>query len=200
MTIAVGESGALEGNMTKDIQWLGHDTFKILGDRVVYTDPFRLKAKDAADIIFITHEHHDHCSPEDVQKILQPDTIIVAPADCADIEIEVVPAYNTNKQFHTKDMGWVGYIFAVNNKRLYLAGDTDFIPEMKTLRNIDIALLPVSGTYVMTAEEAAEAALTIRPKTAIPMHYGTIVGSRKDAEIFAEKLRGKVDVIILPPE
>ena len=219
MTIAVGESGVLEGNMTKDIQWLGHDTFKIVGDRVVYTDPFRLKAKDAADIILITHPHHDHCSPVDVQKILRPDTIIVAPADCSEklsgnvkvvksgdklsiagIEIEVVPAYNTNKQFHTKDRGWVGYIFAVNNKRLYLAGDTDFIPEMKTLKNIDIALLPVSGTYVMTAEEAAEAALTIKPKSAIPMHYGTIVGSRKDAEIFAEKLRGKVHVIILPPE
>lgn len=205
--------------MTKDIHWLGHDTFKIVGDRVVYTDPFRLKAKDTADIILITHEHHDHCSPEDVQKILWPDTIIVAPVDCAKklsghvkvvkpgdklsimgIEIEVVPAYNTNKQFHTKDRGWVGYIFAVNNKRLYLAGDTDLIPEMKTLRNIDIAFLPVSGTYVMTAEEAAEAAITIRPKKAIPMHYGTIVGSRKDADIFAEKLLGKVDVIILPPE
>ena len=207
------------GSITKDIHWLGHDTFKIVGDRVVYTDPFRLKTKDAADIILITHEHHDHCSPEDVQKILRPDTVIVAPADCAKklsgyvkvvkpgdklsiagIEIEVVPAYNTNKQFHTKDREWVGYIFTVNNKRLYLAGDTDFIPEMKTLKNIDIALLPVSGTYVMTAEEAAEAALTIKPKTAIPMHYGTIVGSRKDAEIFAEKLRGKVHVIILPPE
>ena len=205
--------------MTKDIHWLGHDTFKIVGDRVVYTDPFRLKAKDTADIILITHEHHDHCSPEDVQKILWPDTIIVAPADCAKklsghvkvvkpgdklsimgIEIEVVPAYNTNKQFHTKDRGWVGYIFAVNNKRLYLAGDTDLIPEMKTLKNIDIAFLPVSGTYVMTAEEAAEAAIMIKPKKAIPMHYGTIVGSRKDADIFAEKLLGKVDVIILPPE
>ncbi|MGO9954107.1 MAG: MBL fold metallo-hydrolase [Dissulfurispiraceae bacterium] len=205
--------------MTKNIHWLGHDTFKIVGDKVVYTDPFRLKANDAADIILITHEHHDHCSSEDVEKILGPNTIIVAPAGCAKklschvkvvkpgdklsiygIEIEVVPAYNTNKQFHTKDMGWVGYIFIINKKRIYLAGDTDFIPEMIAFNNIDIALLPVSGTYVMTAGEAAEAALAIKPRAAIPMHYGTIVGSRKDADLFAEKLHGKVNVIILAPE
>jgi L-ascorbate metabolism protein UlaG (beta-lactamase superfamily) len=205
--------------MIGNIHWLGHDTFKITGDKIVYTDPFKLRSRDAADVILITHEHYDHCSPEDIQKILKSDTVIVAPSDCAiklhgsvktvkpgdklsvsGIGIEVVPAYNTNKQFHTKDKAWVGYIFTVDNKRIYLAGDTDFIPEMKTFKDIDIALLPVSGTYVMTADEAVEAALAIRPGTAIPMHYGTIVGSSGDAEIFAEKLKGKINVVVLEPE
>jgi L-ascorbate metabolism protein UlaG (beta-lactamase superfamily) len=207
------------GHMTEDIHWLGHDTFKIKGEISLYTDPFRLKRRDVADIILITHDHHDHCSPEDIKRIQGPDTIIVATADCAKklsgkvvtvcpgekitaagVSIEAVPAYNTDKQFHTKDRGWVGYIFTIASRRIYLAGDTDYIPEMKTFGDIDIALLPVSGTYVMTADEAVRAALDIMPKLAIPMHYGSIVGSQKDAEIFKEQLRGKVEVIVLPAE
>ncbi len=205
--------------MISDIHWLGHDTFKITGERLLYTDPFRLKDGEVADLILITHEHYDHCSPEDIKKIQGPNTTILAPVDCvgklkgnivtvkpgdkitvAGIAIEAVPAYNTNKQFHTKDRGWIGYIFNIVSKRIYLAGDTDRIPEMKTFKDIDIALLPVSGTYVMTADEAAAAALDIKPKVAIPMHYGSIVGSSKDAEIFEENLRGKIKVVILPSE
>jgi L-ascorbate metabolism protein UlaG (beta-lactamase superfamily) len=107
-----------------------------------------------------------------------------------------VPSYNTNKDFHTKDKGWVGFVFTLNGERIYLAGDTDYIPEMKELGPVDIALLPVSGTYVMTADEAARAALDIKPKVAAPMHYGSVVGSKKDAERFAERLRGKIEVVI----
>lgn len=204
--------------MVKNIHWLGHDTFKVTGEKVMYTDPFKIRKQDTADIILVTHEHYDHCSPEDISKISGPKTVIVAPADCAaklkgtikivkpgdvlevsGIRIEAVPSYNTNKQFHTKDKGWVGYIFTISGQRIYIAGDTDYIPEMKTFR-ADIALLPVSGTYVMTAEEAAQAALDIKPTIAIPMHYGSIVGSKDDAKKFSELLKGKVAVEILPEE
>ena len=204
--------------MVKDIHWLGHDTFKIVGEKVIFTDPFKIRKKDSADLILITHEHHDHCSPEDVRKIQGPETVIVATADCASklsgnvrivkpgdkinvagINIEAVPSYNINKQFHTRDRGWVGYIFTVKGQRLYLAGDTDYIPEMKAFK-VDVALLPVSGTYVMTADEAIRAALDIEPKIAIPMHYGSIIGSEKDAREFSDGLKGKIKVVILPEE
>ncbi len=206
--------------MIENIHWLGHATFKIVTeDKIIYIDPFQLKKKDQADIILITHEHFDHCSPEDVEKIQKPDTVIVTTSDCAlklsgeikkvkpgdkinvkGIEIEAVPAYNTNKKFHPKENNWVGYIINIKGTKIYHAGDTDKIPEMKDFKNIDIALLPVSGTYVMTAEEAAEAATIINPKIAVPMHYGSIVGSEKDAKKFADLLKGKIEVVIKKPE
>lgn len=205
--------------MLENIKWLGHDTFKIVGEKVIYTDPFQIAQPDKADIILITHEHYDHFSPEDIKKILDPDTVLVLPKDCAGkikakeivvkpgdkitvegIEIEAVPSYNTNKKFHPKEKNWVGYIFKVSGKRFYIAGDTDYIPEMKTFKDIDIALLPVSGTYVMDAKEAVQAALDINPKIAIPMHYGSIVGSESDAKYFADALKGKIEVVILKPE
>jgi L-ascorbate metabolism protein UlaG (beta-lactamase superfamily) len=154
-----------------------------------------------------------------VKKVQGPGTVIVTTADCAaklsgtvktvrpgdklnvaGVEIEAVPAYNTNKQFHTADKGWVGFIITLNGVRIYLAGDTDYIPEMKNFKDIGIAFIPVSGTYVMTADEAVRAALDINPQVAIPMHYGTIVGSKADAERFAGALKGKVSVVILEQE
>jgi len=206
-----------------DLRWLGHDTFRITGEKVIYTDPFQIeKTGPVADIILITHEHRDHCSPEDVKKVSGPGTTIVTTPDCLaklegiaskgirtvkpgdritvdGIEVEAVRAYNTNKKFHPRENNWVGYVFKAGDLLYYLAGDTDLIPEMKDIK-CDVALLPVSGTYVMTAEEAVEAALDIRPRVAVPMHYGAIVGERSDADRFASALKGKVDVRILDKE
>lgn len=203
--------------MVENIHWLGHDCFRIDGPVTIYMDPWQLPAgAPQADLVLITHDHYDHCSPEDVKKICKPDAVVVTIAAVAKklkgdvrvvkpgdsltvkgIPIEVVPAYNVNKKFHPKNAGHVGFIFTVDGQRIYHAGDTDFIPEMKSFK-VDIALLPVSGTYVMTADEAANAAKAINPKVAIPMHYGEIVGDKSDAERFQTLYGG--EVVILPLE
>jgi L-ascorbate metabolism protein UlaG (beta-lactamase superfamily) len=214
----------LDGAKTllKSMHWLGHDTFKIIGEKVIYTDPFRLKDKNVvekADIVLITHEHHDHCSPEDVKKIQKPETVIISTQSCVakltgnvrsvrpgdtlevgGLRIEAVPAYNVDKKYHPREKNDVGYVFTVKGQRIYLAGDTDYIPEMKAFANTNIALLPVSGTYVMTEKEAVKAALDIKPDIAIPMHYGAIVATRMNAERFAEDLKGKIEVVIMKEE
>ena len=205
--------------MIKDILskivWLGHDGFRIDANKTVYIDPYQIEEGPVADLILITHEHFDHCSPDDVAKIQQSGSVIVTEKDSAaklsgdvrvvkvgdtltidNMTIQAVPAYNTNKDFHPKGNGWLGFIVEVDGVKVYHAGDTDYIPEMKDF-NTDIALLPVSGTYVMTADEAVEAALAINPKVAIPMHYGAIVGGGQDAENFKKALEGRVEVRVL---
>ncbi len=200
------------------IHWLGHDGFRIDAEKTVYIDPYEISGGPRADVILISHEHFDHCSPADVAKIQGPDTVIVTEKDSAGklsgdvrvvrpgdtvsvggITVRAVPAYNTDKDFHPRENGWLGFVLEAEGVRVYHAGDADFIPEMKDLE-VDIALLPVSGTYVMTADQAVQAALAIAPKLAIPMHYGAIVGSEQDAERFREALEGKVAVKILSKE
>lgn len=200
----------------KNISWLGHDGFLYQDKKTIYFDPFQITGGPAADIILISHDHFDHCSPDDVKKIQTKDTVIVTEADSAKklsgkievlkpgetktiqgITIEAVPSYNTNKDFHVKAKGWLGFIVTLEGVRVYHPGDTDLIPEMKDIK-ADIAFLPVSGTYVMTAQEAVEAAKVLKPKIAIPMHYGAIVGTEEDAKTFASSLKGTVDVRVLP--
>jgi len=205
-------------DMIKKIHWLGHDGFRIDSGKAIYFDPYQIKSAVPADIIFISHDHFDHCSEDDIKKIQKKDTVIVTdavtakklkgsirvvkPGDTLTVEniaVEVVPSYNTNKTFHPKASGMLGFIVTIEGVRIYHAGDTDFIPEMNSIKT-DIALLPVSGTYVMTAAEAVQAALAIKPAVAIPMHFNAIVGSEKDAALFKEKLAGKIEVVILKQE
>jgi L-ascorbate metabolism protein UlaG (beta-lactamase superfamily) len=197
------------------ITWLGHDGFRIDAEKTIYVDPYQIDGGPVADLILITHEHFDHCSPEDIAKIQGPETVIITEKDSAkkltgdvrimkpgetldigDVKIEAVPSYNTDKDFHPKKNGWLGFIVEIGGVKVYHAGDADFIPEMKDFE-VDIALLPVSGTYVMTADQAVKAALAINPKLAIPMHYGAIVGDEQDALNFKKELEGKVEVSIL---
>jgi L-ascorbate metabolism protein UlaG (beta-lactamase superfamily) len=186
-----------------ELKRLSHACFKINGNGlIIYIDPYNLKEPDQADLILITHDHYDHCSINDIEKIRTDNTIIIASIGCSisgdvrhmnpgdkivvkGIEIEAVSAYNIGKPFHPKEKRNLGYIITIEGKRIYHAGDTDLISEMNSI-TCDIALLPVSGTYVMTAQEAAKAADMIRPSlVAIPMHYGSgVVGTTLDAENF----------------
>lgn len=204
--------------MLENIHWLGHASFRIENALTIYMDPWKLKSFQPADLILVTHAHHDHFSPEDIRKIAGPQTVIVCPFDCAgkvpgqvraiaagqsmqvgDVRIEAVPSYNTNKPNHPKEHGNVGYVVEVSGQRIYHAGDTDAIPEMADIR-CDVALLPVGGTYTMNAREAAQALAQIRPKTAVPMHWGGIVGSQGDAERFKRDAPQGVEVVILQVE
>ncbi len=206
------------------ISWLGHDSFRIKNGKTIIIDPFKLRStSDKADILLISHEHFDHLSLDDIKKVVNENTIIVTipavkkelsslkvkevkaakPGDklkIGDISIELVPAYNLNKfrergkVFHPKEDGKAGFIIGMKGLRIYHAGDTDAVPEMKGLKP-DVALLPVSGTYVMNPEEAAQAARMVEPKLAIPMHYGAIVGSEQDAHRFKQLATCEVQIL-----
>jgi L-ascorbate metabolism protein UlaG (beta-lactamase superfamily) len=195
--------------------WLGHDGFRIVaGGKTIYTDPYQLSKaqhnKHDADIVFISHNHFDHLSVDDLKHVIGKKTSIVAAKECVDqlmaagaaevkgvapgdrltvqgLSVEVLAAYNTNKKFHPMADGKVGFVITIKGMRIYHTGDADDIPEMSAAQP-DVALVPVSGTYVMTAEEAAGAVNEkIKPKKlAIPMHYGAIVGSEQDAMRFKQ--------------
>jgi L-ascorbate metabolism protein UlaG (beta-lactamase superfamily) len=196
--------------LIRNIHWLAHASFRIdADDLTVYIDPWQLgDGAPPADLILITHDHQDHCSPEDVAKIQTDATVIVTIATAASklsgtievvsagerltikgVPIEVVPAYNLTKfrspgnPFHPKDAGHVGFIVTLDGTRIYHTGDVDVMPEMEAIET-DVALLPVSGTYVMTVDEAVEAANIIQPKVVIPMHIGRGIGGPDMAEQF----------------
>jgi L-ascorbate metabolism protein UlaG (beta-lactamase superfamily) len=196
-----------------------------VGKRHVYIDPYRVTGREPkADVVLITHGHYDHFSPQDLERLSKPDTQVIAPAAVAEllegevtsirpgevvetavpgVDVRGVPAYNTSKRdgegrpFHPREAGCLGYEINVRGERLYHAGDTDVIPEMDWVVGADVALLPVSGVYVMTALEAAEAARRIQPAVAVPMHWGEHIGSHEDARSFANA--APVTVQIMEP-
>jgi len=206
--------------LVQNLQWLGHAGFLIrVAGKTVYIDPYRSPAGPSADLILITHDHFDHFSPDDVERLARKGTRVIAPARVTEqlrgaavsiapgesveldaLEVTAVAAYNTNKlnsdgqPFHPREAGGVGYLLRAGGERLYHSGDTDVIPEMDQAAGVDIALLPVSGTYVMTAAEAVEAARRIEPSLAIPMHWGTVIGSRADAEEFRDRAPVQVQI------
>lgn len=214
------------GSIVDDISWFGHASFSIenkTGEKLYFVDPFDLKRLplEKADAVFITHAHHDHWSPTDIRKLIKPDTVVVAVNGCenlnlpsnafmivgpnrlmtvAGIRIKTVPAYNVKPDrlsFHPKQNNWVGYIFEVGESRIYHAGDTDFIPEMKVLGELDVAMLPIGGTYTMDVNEAVQAANTIKAEVTIPMHYRRLLGDKYKAaeEEFKSGVKGKVVVM-----
>jgi len=204
------------------VKWLGHASFQIRADgKNIYIDPYEGEYKEKADLVLVTHSHYDHCDTSKIEKIVKEDTVIVCPSECAsrvrgnvrtlepgektevdNIIVEAVHAYNYKRfrspgnPFHPKGFG-VGYIITVDGKRIYHAGDTDFIPEMKSLTNISLALLPSGGTYTMDNPEAAEAALAIKPEVVIPMHRWDT-----DPEVLKRRVEGSssdIKVVLLKP-
>ena len=179
--------------MAKKIVWLGHDSFRIDAKKTIYFDPYQISSGPKADLILITHEHFDHCSPDDVAKIQDSETVIVTEKDSAkklsgdvrvmgpgesitvdEIKIEAVPAYNITSgrdRFHPKGRD-NGYILTIGGERIYIAGDTEDTPEMRALRDISIAFLPMNQPYTMVPEQVAEAAKAFRPKILYPYHFG----------------------------
>lgn len=200
--------------MTKDIEVFTHSSIRITErDLRIYIDPFQFhRERNNADYILITHDHYDHFSPSDIQLVAKPSTILVVPEnmlekakevegmvaeirtvkpgetyDFGDFKVETVAAYNIGKSFHPKEAGWVGYIVMIAGQRIYIAGDTD---ETEEALNVvcDVALVPIGGTFTMDAREAARLINNIRPKVAIPTHYGSVIGSRYDAETFRDSV------------
>lgn len=200
---------------------LCHNSIKILGDKIIYIDPFKIsETTNDADFIFCTHSHFDHFSIEDILKIRNENTILVITVSALeealkyfnkekiiivepnknyiieDLNFSTVPAYNLNKNFHPKENNWVGYLINTNNKTYYIAGDTDNIPEIQNIK-CDVAFIPVGGTYTMNYKEAAELAIILNANLIVPTHYGSIVGEKTDGENFKKLVKNKKVEIIL---
>ena len=204
--------------MLENIEVLCHSSIRINKEKVIYIDPFKInKNYNDADIIFITHDHYDHYSEEDIDKIKKEDTIIIAPEELLKkginknaiivaepnkeyetqgINFNTIPAYNINKKFHPKENNWLGYIITINNVKYYVAGDTDITDENRKVK-CDVAFVPVGGTYTMDFKEAAQLINEIKPKIAVPIHYGSIVGTEQDARNFINLLNSEIKGVIL---
>lgn len=208
--------------MLENIQVLNHNCIRFKKEKIIYTDPFQLNSQyQDADIILITHSHYDHFSEEDIEKVKSKNTIICVTEDLQDralalgfskeniilvkpnqtyailgIEIKTIPAYNTNKKFHPKENNWVGYLLNLQGKIYYVAGDTDITEENKTI-HCDVAFVPVGGTYTMDSKEAVELVNRMKPTFAVPVHYGSVVGTERDVQMFVKNLEEGIEGKIL---
>jgi predicted Zn-dependent hydrolases of the beta-lactamase fold len=208
-----------------NIELLCHSSIRLNRKKKIYFDPYKIKQEyHAADFVFCTHEHYDHFSPQDIKKVITDKTIIVTvpktkkealtlqPDETriitvkpnedykiAGLEFITLPAYNINKLFHPKQKEWVGYMVRVDGIRYYIAGDTDFIPELESIQ-CDVAFVPVGGMYTMNYKQAAELINTIKPKVAIPTHYGTVIGDKIDAEEFQKLVSPEIETEIIMNE
>ena len=198
-----------------------HSSIKVESDKITYFDPFLIEEESHdADIIFITHDHFDHFSIDDIKKIEKEDTVFVIPdnmynllggenvvvlnpnekTEIEEYEVVTLPSYNVGKQFHPKEKGNLAYIVTIEGQRVFVAGDTDSNPDNENIK-VDIALVPVGGKYTMDYKEAANLINKIKPKKAIPTHYGTNdIGDKKDGERFKELVDKDIEVELLIKE
>ena len=209
-------------NILNGIEVFCHSSIKIKKDITIYIDPYKIdKEYNDADYVFCTHEHYDHFSPEDIEKVMKEDTVIITVPntlaetmklqpdrskiilvgpnesyDMKNIKFETTVAYNENKLFHQKSKEWVGYIITINGEKIYIAGDTDDLPELENIK-CDVAFVPIGGMYTMNYNEAANLINEIHPKIAVPIHYGLIIGSKEDAEAFKQEVISDIKVEIL---
>ena len=209
-------------NILNGIEVFCHSSIKIKKDITIYIDPYKIdKEYNDADYVFCTHEHYDHFSPEDIEKVMKEDTVIITVPntlaetmklqpdsskiilvgpnesyDMKNIKFETTVAYNENKLFHQKSKEWVGYIITIQGERFYIAGDTDDLPELENIK-CDVAFVPIGGMYTMNHSEAANLVNEIHPKVAVPIHYGLIIESKEDADIFKQEVISDIKVEIL---
>ena len=204
--------------MLDNIKVLYHSSIRMDKEKIIYVDPFKIdKNYNDADMIFITHDHYDHYSEEDIDKVKKANSIFIVPENLLkkgindeniitlapeDIEIidgikiEAIHSYNIDKPFHPKEKNWLGYIIEIDGVRYYISGDTDITRENKKVK-CDVAFVPVGGTYTMNFSEAAQLVNIIKPKIAVPIHYGSIVGTKQDATDFIKLLYPTTKGIIL---
>ncbi len=190
-------------------------------EKIIYVDPLHLKEESHdADIILITHSHWDHLSIEDILKCKKEDTVIVTVGDSygklssyfskenliltkpnetfgvLGIEVQTVPAYNLNKEYHLQEYQWVGYLLTIENQKYYIMGDTDALDFMKDI-SCDYLFIPIGGKFTMDVQEAATLTKEIHPKVVIPIHYGTIVGDSRLGEEFSKQMPSDINCQLL---